>query len=53
MNDKEIIELRDKILKGIALGINGACPPLIHAIKNNRNPLHITRLIAQCNVATE
>jgi len=23
------------------------------AIKNNRNPLHITRLIAQCNVATE
>jgi transposase len=22
-------------------------------IKNNRNPLHITRLIAQCNVATE
>jgi transposase len=23
------------------------------AIKNDRNPLHITRLIAQCNVATE
>ena len=23
------------------------------AIKNNKNPLHITRLIAQCNVATE